>query len=387
MLAPRRIHIQHVVLSLQPGGLENGVVNVANRLDPQRFRSSVCCLKHAGEFAVRLDRASVPVYEMNWRGGNDVFMPFRLAKLFRQNKVDIVHTRNAESFFYGFLGAKLAGVSAIVHSEHGRTFNDRAIRFRIQNFFSRYTDNIFALSEQLKRDLVAHIGIPANRIDVQYNGVDLKRFRMLGSEGMRAKLRIAADAVVVGSVGRLVTLKNYQLLLRAAHSLGVEHVVIVLVGDGPERGALEAMADQLGMRERVHLLGHRDDVAELIRAMDIFVLPSTSEGMSNTMLEAMAAGVAVIASNVGGNPELVRDGIDGLLFESGDVAGLSDQLKSLIADPARRSALASAGRERIELEFSMEAMIARYEKVYESVMPGGKIELPDARDAEGPNRP
>ena len=370
MATPRKTHIQHVVLSLQPGGLENGVVNVANGLDPARFQSSVCCLKRAGGFASRLDRESVPVFEMESRGGNDLLLPLKLARLFRRTKVDIVHTRNAEAFFYGFLGAKLAGVGAIVHSEHGRTFHDRRIRFWTQRFFSRYTDNIFALSAQLKRDLVTYVGIPGHRIGVQYNGVDLKRFSVSNANKIRAQLGLATGNIIIGSVGRLVPVKNYQLLLQAVHSLGMENVVVLLVGDGPERLVLQELAKRLGIEGRVHLLGHRDDVEALIGVMDVFVLPSVSEGMSNTMLEAMAAGVAVVASNVGGNPEIVRNGIDGLLFESNDMVGLSSRLKSLIGDPSLMAAIGLAGRERVVREFSIDAMIARYEKVYDSVFSG-----------------
>src|SRR3977135_4333145 len=131
------IRIAHVLLSLAPGGLENGVVNVVNRLDAARFSSCVCCLKEAGESARRRARGAVPIHQMGWRGGNDPLLPFRLARLFRRIRPDIVHTRNAEAFFYGFLGAKIAGTGALIHSEHGRTFTDRPIRLWMQRVLSR----------------------------------------------------------------------------------------------------------------------------------------------------------------------------------------------------------------------------------------------------------
>jgi len=364
-----RIHIQHVVLSLQPGGLENGVVNVINRLNPDRFRSSVCCLKQAGEFAARL-KDGVAVHQMDWRGGNDLRLAWRLARLFRRTGTDVVHTRNAEAFFYGFLGAKIAAVRILTHSEHGRTFDDRPFRFWVQRMFSRHTDGIFAVSEQLKRDLAERVGIPAGRLKVIYNGVDTSRFVPSNRSRVRAAWGIVADELVVGSVGRLVQVKNYPLLLRAMSSLAADRVTIVLVGAGPERATLETMARDLGIAERVRFLGHREDVAELLPAMDVFVLPSVSEGMSNTLLEAMAAGVAVVASNVGGNPEIVRDQLDGLLFESGDEAGLHDRLQKMLADPVLRARMGRAGRERMLREFSMEAMITRYEQFYQSAFTG-----------------
>lgn len=364
---PAPLHIQHVVLSLQPGGLENGVVNVANGLAADEFRSSVCCLKFGGEFVARLRPDAIAVHEMGLAKGNDPWLPLRLARLFRRTRTDVVHTRNAESFYYGFLGAKLAGIPHIVHSEHGRTFDDRAIRYRVQRLFSRGTERIFAVTEQLRRDLVAHVGIPAQRIEVLYNGVDFARFAPADPHLTRARLGIPADVLLVGSVGRLAAVKNYALLVRAVAALGMDNVQLCFVGDGPERAALEALARELGIAGKVTFLGHRDDVSDILGAMDVFVLPSVSEGMSNTLLEAMAAGVAPVASAVGGNPEIVRDGVDGLLFASNDLAGLSECLRRLLTDVALRERFGMAARARVLEQFALEGMIARYENLYRSL--------------------
>jgi sugar transferase (PEP-CTERM/EpsH1 system associated) len=363
------INVQHVVLSLRPGGLENGVVNLINRLDPNEFKSSVCCLKEAGEFALRLENERTCVFEMGWSGGNDLRLLFRMVSLFRRTKPDIVHTRNAEAFFYGFLAAKIAGVRTIVHSEHGRTFDDRGIRFLAQRVLSRYTAAIGSVSEQLKRDLTSHIGIPAERIDVLHNGVDFDRFsNSTANASLRNQLHFSPDDLVIGSVGRLAPVKNYPLLLRAVASLDHDRVRLLLVGDGPERSRLEELARSLGVETRVRFLGHREDIPDLLGIMDAFVLPSFSEGMSNTLLEAMASGVACIASNVGGNSEIVRHGLDGLLFASGDEAALHSALSRLVDDAGMRSGMAAAGRARVAGEFSMEAMVERYESMYRKAL-------------------
>jgi sugar transferase (PEP-CTERM/EpsH1 system associated) len=378
--APPRIRILHVLLSLEPGGLENGVVNVVNRLDRARFESSVCCLKHAGEFARRIDDPAVRIHEMGWRGGNDPKLALRLAALFRQTRPHVVHTRNAESFFYGFAGAKLARVPALVHSEHGRTFDDNRARFTVQRLMTRFTDAVFAVSEQLKTDLVRHVGMPASAVEVLHNGVDFDRFRRVGADtgeadgrtgAARDLLRHAwgapADAVVVGTVGRLVPVKNYALLLRAVAATGV-NAHVVLAGDGPERAVLAALAESLGIASRVHFLGHCNEVDRVLPAFDLFVLPSFSEGMSNTLLEAMAAGVAPVASDVGGNREIVRDGIDGFLFPNDDQAALASRLVALCADEPARTRLGAAARERAREAFDIRTMIARYERLYERVL-------------------
>jgi sugar transferase (PEP-CTERM/EpsH1 system associated) len=362
------IHVQHVVITLQPGGLENGVVNVVNGLDKAKFRSSVCCLREIGVFGERLDKTLVKIDELGWSGGNDPRIAFKLANLFRRNRPDIVHTRNAESFYYGFLAAKLAGVPRIVHSEHGRTFDDRQIRFFVQRLFSRKTDGIFAVSNELKSALTANIGIPSDRIAVLYNGVDIDRFKLQDKAAARSALGINGNEFVVGSVGRLAKVKNYPLLLRAFARVAKPEMRLMLVGEGPERESLLALAISLGVESRVWLLGHRENVAEMLCAMDVFVLPSLSEGMSNTLLEALCVGVPVIASRVGGNSETIDDQLTGLLFDSGDENALTQHLENIVADPDLRTKLSSAGKAKIQEQFSITAMIDRYEQYYEDVM-------------------
>jgi sugar transferase (PEP-CTERM/EpsH1 system associated) len=359
------IHIQHVLLSLQPGGLENGVVNVVNGLNPRRFQSSICCLKQAGEFARRIPPNRAQIHEMGLRGGNDLLLPLRLAQLFRRTKTDIVHTRNPEAFFYGFLGAKLGGVRAVIHSEHGRIFPEKPHRKLLQRFFSRFTDRIFAVSQQLKRDLVTHIGLSAARIEVLYNGVEPNTFHGRYRPATRRELGVRDSEIVIGSVGRLAPVKNYAILLNAVAGLGANHdVSVVLVGEGPERPVLEALADRLQIRRQVRFLGHRNDVPALLDGMDIFVLPSQSEGMSNTVLEAMAAGVPVVASDAGGNTEIVRDKQDGLIFPRDDIEQLRVCLAILCDDSAYREHLGRSGYARVMQAFSIQAMIARYEELY-----------------------
>ena len=361
-----RLHVHHVLLSLEPGGLENGVVNVVNGLDPARFRSSVCCLQRSGPFAERIHGDGVAVQSMGLGRGNDWRLPLRLASLFRASRPDIVHTRNAEAFFYAGVAARLAAVPILIHSEHGRTFNDRPLRFRAQRLLSRWTDGIFAVSEQLRQDLIRHVGLPSARVDVLHNGVDLKRFETFEGAPARAALALPEQAFVVGSVGRLVAVKNYSMLIRAFAMLQRADARLVLAGEGPERGALEQLAAELGVAPRVHFLGHRDDVALVLAALDLFALPSRSEGMSNTLLEAMAAGRPVVATRIGGNPEIVRDGLDGELLPSDDAPAFADALGRFALQPARCVEMGANARERVRSRFSIEAMVDRYECYYQT---------------------
>lgn len=362
------IRVAHVLLSLEPGGLENGVVNVINGLDATRFSSEVICLKHAGVFAGRIRDPNVAVHQLGLRGGQDLGVLWRLTRLLARRRPDIVHTRNAESFYYGALAARLAGIRHVIHSEHGRTFNDRAIRFQVQRLLSKWAQRIFAVSGQLRQDLVKHVGIPADQIDVLYNGVDTSRFAATDRSTARQALGLGQNGFVVGSVGRLVAVKNFALLAHALARLDDPSVSVLLIGEGPERGPLVREAERLGVASRFRLFGHSEQVPALLSAFDAFVLPSLSEGMSNTLLEAMAAGITPVASRVGGNAEIIRDGQDGLLFDSGDVETLASQLKRLKDSTALRATLAQSAQARVRDTFSMPAMIHRYEELYEAAM-------------------
>ena len=245
----------------------------------------------------------------------------------------------------------------------------------LQRLFSRFTDNVFSVSEQLKRDLVAHVGLTASQVEVLYNGVDPESFIGADRVSFHRKLGVRENEIVIGSVGRLVPVKNYRLLLEALPRLLASYnVTVMFVGDGPEHLALKAVAERLQVSKHVRFLGHRDDVRDLLAVMDIFVLPSYSEGMSNTLLEAMAAGVPVVASNVGGNTEIVRNLRDGLIFPSGDVGQLHDCLSILCSDAARREQLGHAGRERVLQTFSIREMLARYEELYSRAFRGAEAQ-------------
>jgi sugar transferase (PEP-CTERM/EpsH1 system associated) len=367
------IHVGHVLLSLRAGGLENGVVNVINGLSRREFLSTVCCLQSSGEFARRISDERCRVLEFGLRPGNDPRLVWRLARAFRVSRLDIVHTRNAEAFFYGAFAAKLAGLP-VVHSEHGRTFPEKRHRALLQRWLLRGTASAFAVSRQLADDLVTHIGVRPGSFSVIYNGVDTSRFaRGPGAHGDER------DEVVIGSVGRLAAVKNYQLLLHAVALLPQDlRWRLVLIGDGPERDTLERIARELGVDARVSLLGYRDNVPELLRELDVFVLPSISEGMSNTLLEAMAAGVAAIASDVGGNREIIESGRSGLLFAPGDPLSAAAAIEQLARDAQLRGRLASAGAQRAATTFGLPAMLRTYEDLYRSVwrMTGDQLSRP-----------
>jgi len=361
----RPLRICHVVYRLATGGLENGLVNLIERLDPARFVHQIVCVDRATDFARRLTRP-VEIAELRKRSGFEAAFYLRAWRCFRRLRPDLVHTRNTAGLDC-ILPARLAGVRAIVHGEHGRTAGDPGGLNPRHNLFRRLNSPMVrrftTVSADLADWLTTTVGIAARKVQVLMNGVDTERFAPGGVERGAVLGQLPDGAVVVGTVGRLDPVKGHTTLVSAVARLG-EKVHLVIVGDGPERGRLAAAVAAAGIGARVHLLGERSDVPALLRAFDIFCLPSRAEGISNTLLEAMATGLPVVATAVGGNPELVVEGKTGLLVPAADVAGLATALDRLASDAATRARLGVAARRRAAAEFSVEQMAIRYDTCY-----------------------
>jgi sugar transferase (PEP-CTERM/EpsH1 system associated) len=374
MTGPARpIRICHIVHALDFGGMENGLVNLINRLPEGAYRHDIVCLTGAGKFAERLDPArGTTIHELHKQGGRDFGAYWRLFRLLRRLRPDIAHTRNLATCDLPWL-ARLAGARGVVHSEHGLDMlelSGQARRYiRIRRLSRPAVDHYIALGSELRDWLIREIGAAPDRATVIINGVDAAAFRPQSPEE-RAAARAALlgetppeDALIVGTVGRLSPIKRQQDLIAAAGIVlerqpGLRgRLRVVIIGEGPERAMLEGEIAAHGLIEIVRLAGYRDDVAALLPAMGVFALPSHSEGISNTLLEAMAAGVAVVATDVGGNPELVESDVSALLVPRANPDALADALASVLTDEAKRSALGAAARTRAQEKFSFEAMV------------------------------
>lgn len=369
--------IAHIIHRLDFGGLENGLVNLINRIPQERYHHAIICMTDYSDFAKRIINPRVTLHALHKAEGNDFGLYVRLWRLLRQLRPDVVHTRNL-SALEGAVVAALAGVPGRVHGEHGRDSNDidgknrkhLLLRRACQPFVQRY----IPLSRDLERWLVDTVGIPAHKIRQIYNGVDSQRFI---AAAQRPPLPLdGADwsgKVVIGSVGRMQEVKDQLTLVRAfadllGRGLGYrERVRLVLVGDGPLRSKVEALIEELGLADLIWLAGARNDIPQLMQAMDLFVLPSKSEGISNTILEAMASELPVIATAVGGNPELVVEGESGRLVPSQDPRSMADVMEFYLRQPSLLRQHGEAGRRRVEREFSMEAMVGRYLAIYDEV--------------------
>lgn len=375
----RRPLIAHVIHRLAVGGLENGLVNLVNGLPESEFRHAIVCIEDATDFRQRIRRDDVAIHEM-MRGQVGLSRLRRnLWRLFRDMRPDVVHTRNL-SALDALLPARLAGIGRCVHGEHGRDADDPDGRNRklilLRRLHRPMIRHYITVSQDLKRYLVDRINVPEPRITQIYNGVDTTRFAPEGAtlddlmpEGFRGE-----DSVLVGTVGRLDAVKDQMSLVRAVAALVGRHPAWrkrlrgVIVGDGVLMPALREAASALGVEDLFWFPGATLRVPDALRSLDIFVLPSLGEGISNTILEAMASGLPVVATAVGGNPELVADGRHGVLYGARDTEALVAAIARYVADPDHRAAHGRAAREAALARFSMQAMMDGYAGVYRGLL-------------------
>ncbi|MBV1880909.1 MAG: glycosyltransferase [Pseudomonadales bacterium] len=364
-----KIKVLHVVQSLETGGLENGIVNLINMSDSNQFKVDVLCLRKKGDLAKRVTNTNSEIF---FDGNGEESISVAIKKVFsicRERQYHIIHTHGWATMLPGYVGGKLARTPVIMNGEHGTLYFDTWSRKLMQRFlFGRMAINL-TVSRALSNELVKRFKAPRKNIKAIINGVDIDKFKPTSeSEKVKAKLNLGytKDHFVVGCVGRLVEVKNYSSLIRSfSKALKARpNLRLVFVGDGPMRQELETLADELCVSKKTLFLGRRDNVGYLVSAYDLFIQPSFREGLSNTILEAMATGIPVLATNVGGNPEIVNDGRTGQLFPVGDVERLTEIIIELYDDRKKLSAFSRNSRLDVERLFSLEAMVKSYEKTY-----------------------
>ena len=359
--------VVHVVNSLAVGGLENGVVNLVNTT-AARFRHVIVCMTADGPLHGRL-RPEVGVVVLGKRPGQDPWALLRLVRLLRHLRPLIVHSRNWPAVD-AIPAARVARVPLVVHGEHGREVADpegrNLRRNRIRRALAPLVHHFVTVSADLRRWLIEDVRVPAAKVTAIHNGVDLSRFGRAGKLESRMRLSLPADASIVGTVGRLDPVKDQAGLIQAFAQVRAQHpaALLVVAGDGPCRAELERVAAGLGQRDHVRLLGNRDDIPTVMAALDVFVLPSIAEGISNTILEAMATGLPVVATRVGGNPELIEEGVGGALIPRSDPGALAAAIAAYTGDAELRRRHGQASRQRAIGHFSLERMAQTYANLY-----------------------
>jgi sugar transferase (PEP-CTERM/EpsH1 system associated) len=368
--------IVHVLYRLQVGGLENGVVNLVNQLPADRYRHAIVCLTESTDFRNRIRRGDVVVYEMHKAPGQDLGNWRRLYRLFRKLGPKVVHTRNI-GCLEAQIPAWLAGVPCRVHGEHGWDISDPNGNNRkyqwLRRLHSPLVHRFIALSRELENYLLQRAHINAKKVVRIYNGVDNRRFHPGQSDALPQGFA-DSESIVFGTVGRMHGVKDQVNLCRAFVQLCRQQtdlaarLRLVLVGDGPLQQTCAQLLAEAGLSRQSWLAGNQDKVPDIMRAFDVFVLPSQAEGISNTILEAMACALPVIATDVGGNGELVDVGHTGTLVPASDSQALAEAMAIYAQDPPMRRHQGENGCSRIAERFSMAQMLAAYAGVYEQLM-------------------
>ena len=358
--------------------MENGLVNLINQMPEHRFDHAIACVEDTSDFADRIRRREVQVFALQRSQVGVWGLRRALYRLCRELRPRIVHSRNL-SGLDALLAARIARVPHILHSEHGWDVDDLQGRnwrpALLRRLHAPLIDRYITVSAHLKRYLESRVGIDGNRITQIYNGVDTDRFSPQGSKLTHAAGPLAnPKRLWFGTAGRLQQVKDHTTLLRA-YADALKHrpdlrstTALALFGDGPLLDTLRRTAGDLGIGELTWFAGPTDDMPSAMRTLDVFVLPSLNEGVSNTLLEAMATGLPVLATAVGGNVELVDDPTTGKLFAPGDSSELARLMLQQVDDPSQRARQGQAARQRALEQFSLASMVSRYADVYDRLL-------------------
>lgn len=370
--------IAHLVFSLETGGLENGLVNLINRSSKYNFRHIVICLTTSGAFSRRITQNNVDIVELKKPDGHSLSTLIKLRKLIKQCRPSIVHSRNLAALEYQIATLGLPGIKRI-HGEHGRDINDPHGKNWKYNLLRRFSplwiDRYITVSRELELWLSECIGISSNVITCQANGVDCDIFSEKSNQRKttlttKENSLDIVDCYVIGTVGRLAAIKDQESLIAAfAKVVAIlnrekKQLCLLIVGDGPLRKHLEDYAKTLGVLHFVRFCGNRDDVSDLLKIMDVFVLPSIAEGVSNTLLEAMATGLPVIATAVGGAPDIINSGINGFLVNVGNREEIANRLIACFVDRNRAYTIGCNGRETVKRYYNWSDAIENYYQIY-----------------------
>ncbi len=362
------LRIARVIGSLNPGGgIQLHLLRTLQRFDPARFEFRVVCVQGEGKLSSRYREAGFPPTVLGTSGKLSPIAIWRLARFFRRERIDIAHSHAYRSNTSSRIAAALAGVPVVIAQEHNTASGTTCCRWVLNHLLARRSDCLVAVSRAVADSHSSFERIPRDKFEVIYNGIVVADYEApVDRLAKRVELGIEPNAPVIGIVSRLVPRKNHDVLLRAAPSVLAARpdAVFVVAGAGTRMGVLRRLAATLGIEPAVRFLGHRDDVPAILATLDVFAFPSDREGLGNVVLEAMAAGVPVVAADADGPVlEIVKHGVNGLMVPTGDPEALARGiLEALQPETAGRLRAGSRARAR---DFAIEKTVRAYEALYE----------------------
>ena len=373
------LRVLHVLHTLLRAGAEQLVYEMATANRDSMVTAAVC-LDREGPLADQLRAEGYEVFWTHRTEGRDKSQAAKIGEIIRSFRPDVVHCHQYTPFFYGYLGCRRARMGRILFTEHGRHFPD-VVSWKRRLFnrliLARQADRITAVCEFTRQRLIEKEGLPANRIEVVYNGVDMERFDHLPTRSQaRQRLSLPDVGPVVVQVGTFRSVKDQATAIRAFEIVrrDVPQAILAFAGDGPDLAPCRELASRLGLQSSIFFLGSRSDIPEVLAAADIMLMTSLSEAHSVSLLEGMAARMPIVATNVGGIPETVLDGVSGLLAPAGDPAKVAACLVRLLRDADARTRMGQAGYDRVRAKFLRSEMHRRYLEIYRQLAGQGTRE-------------
>jgi len=370
-----RIKLLQLTQYLEIGGLETLIVDICREIDRSTFDVQVLCL-NGYDIAYKRDLAErgIGVSLIRKRHRFDLLFIPKLVAFLRKQRIQIVHAHEG-CFFYGAVCSRLARVGAYLYSIHGQYGDVSTKNLLFDRLAGVLSDTIIAVSDDISRGFRARHPLFRKKTITVVNGVNTRRFRPLSDPtaiaAMKDKRRIPREKMVIGSVGRLEPVKDYGTLIHSFAELrkrSTQDMHLVFIGEGCEREGLEALSSELGLDKDISFLGMCHDIDAILPVFDVFVLSSLSEGTSVSLLEALACGIPAIVTTVGGNPDIVTDGHNGLLCRPGDVLDLRDKMATLVNRNQLRDTMGGNARESALTRFSLDAMMRKHEEIYTTIL-------------------
>jgi sugar transferase (PEP-CTERM/EpsH1 system associated) len=369
----QKLSVLQITHDLNIGGLQRVVVDLSRSLDKDKYDVSVCALREGGPLESELKKEGIKVIKLPLaENGIDYFTFWKLYKIFREIRPAVIHTHNTQPFIEGAIAALMARVPVIVHTDHGRQFPDKRRYMFSEWVLSHFADQIVAVSETTKSGLVHYEKVSSSKIQVILNGIDEQKYSVrIDKDKKKKELGIVPNAgPILGWCGRLSPEKGLTYLIKAMELLrrGFPNILLLIAGAGALKEDLNRQAKDLGLERHVRFLGPRADVHEILMILDLFVLPSVREGLPLVLLEAMAAGVPIVATDVGGNHRAVQEAINGFLVKPGDPDSLYKAIKGLLENRKLRETFSRNALALFQKEFTLKKMVQEYELVYQECL-------------------
>lgn len=362
-----KIRLMQITHDLAIGGLQQVIVNLCRSIDQDRFDISVLCLREKGEFAKEVEELGIPVYLIPQKDGADYFSFLKVAEILRKEKIEIIHTHNTQPLFDGAIASLLSGVKTIVHTDHARDFPDKMRYMVAEWMMSHLTYRMVGVSEHTTDNLARYEKISRKKLLTIPNGIDPDKYDIeVDVREKRAELGLEDAEFVIGLGVRLAEQKGITYLLQAMQKILLRYpgTHLIIAGKGDLEEVLRNEAQELDVLSNVHFIGPRLDLNEILKILDIYVLPSLWEGMPMVLLEAMAAKCPIVATNVGGNATVIKHQESGSLVESRNSGQLADEVIRLLGDPYERDKYRVNARKTFDQGFSSKVMAQRYEELY-----------------------